>query len=274
MKKIIALLILGFCGVAQAQYVPYGLQIYQGDSVGAWIVGRWFTPTSPTSSYILMYDGTSQQPAVAVIGSGLSWDGTTLTASGGAAQVNSDWNASSGVAQILNKPSLFSGAYADLTGKPTLFDGTWTSMTGKPSFATVATSGSYTDLSNKPTIPAAASQSAQTRSLNTAFQISTTRATLVVYSVKITVTASITGGQDGDVILEVASDSGFTTNVQTLSIVGSGQTYSLAVAIQGVQPQTSVVSGYVPIGYYTRLRTVNNTGTPTFTYRAGQEILM
>lgn len=42
-----------------------------------------------------------------------------------AAQVNSDWNANSGVAQILNKPSL----------------------------ATVATSGSYNDLSNKPTIP-------------------------------------------------------------------------------------------------------------------------
>lgn len=44
-----------------------------------------------------------------------------------AAQVNSDWNANSGVAQILNKPTL----------------------------ATVATSGSYNDLLNKPTIPAA-----------------------------------------------------------------------------------------------------------------------
>lgn len=43
-----------------------------------------------------------------------------------AAQVNSDWNASSGVAQILNKPT----------------------------FATVATSGSYNDLSDKPVIPA------------------------------------------------------------------------------------------------------------------------
>ena len=42
-----------------------------------------------------------------------------------AAQVNSDWNAASGVAQILNKPSL----------------------------ATVATTGSYNDLSSKPTIP-------------------------------------------------------------------------------------------------------------------------
>lgn len=44
-----------------------------------------------------------------------------------AAQVNSDWNASSGVAAILNKPNL----------------------------AAVATTGDYDDLSNKPSIPAA-----------------------------------------------------------------------------------------------------------------------
>ena len=59
------------------------------------------------------------------------------------AQVNSDWNAVSGVAEILNKPSLAtvatSGLYSDLSGTPSL--------------ATVATSGSYNDLSNKPTIP-------------------------------------------------------------------------------------------------------------------------
>ena len=47
------------------------------------------------------------------------------------AQVNADWNATSGVAQILNKPTL----------------------------ATVATTGSYTDLLNQPTIPAAQLQS-------------------------------------------------------------------------------------------------------------------
>lgn len=41
-----------------------------------------------------------------------------------AAQVNADWNANSGVAQILNRPSLAavatSGAYSDLTGTPTI----------------------------------------------------------------------------------------------------------------------------------------------------------
>ncbi len=63
--------------------------------------------------------------------------------SGGLEQVNSDWNASSGVAMILNKPNLAtvatSGSYNDLSDRPNL--------------ATVATSGSYTDLINKPAIP-------------------------------------------------------------------------------------------------------------------------
>lgn len=117
-------------------------------------------------------------------------------------------------------------------------------------------------------------QSAATRSLNTAYRVSATRPAWVTYSVQLTVTATIAGGQNGDVVLEIASDAAFTTAVQTLSISGLGQVYSLAVAIQGVQPQTGVVSGFIPAGYYARLRTVNNTGTPTYLVRAGQETVM
>jgi len=86
-----------------------------------------------------------------------------------AAQINADWNASSGLSQILNKPTIptttsqisegtnqyftparvvsaMAGLYqSPISGAP----GTW------PGFAAVATSGSYVDLSNKPTIPAA-----------------------------------------------------------------------------------------------------------------------
>lgn len=86
-----------------------------------------------------------------------------------AAQVNSDWNAASGVAQILNKPNLAtvatSGSYNDLSNKPTIpaaqVNSDWNASSGvsailnKPNLATVATSGSYNDLSNKPSIPAA-----------------------------------------------------------------------------------------------------------------------
>jgi len=70
------------------------------------------------------------------------------------AQVQSDWTSTSGISQILNKPSLStvatSGSYSDLTDKPTLFSGSYTDLTDKPSLATVATSGSYNDLTDKP----------------------------------------------------------------------------------------------------------------------------
>jgi hypothetical protein len=112
------------------------------------------------------------------------------------------------------------------------------------------------------------------RSLNTAFQVSTTRDALVSYSVQETVTASIAGGQNGDIILEIANDSGFTSGVQTLAIAGLGQTYTLAVALQGVQPQTTCVAGVVAAGKHVRLRTVNNVGTPTYSIRATQEVLL
>lgn len=100
-----------------------------------------------------------------------------------AAQVNSDWNSTSGVSKILNKPSLAtvatSGSYNDLTDKPTIPSGQiqsdWTQsdntkvdyIKNKPSLATVATTGSYNDLTNKPTIPAAQIQSDWTQSDNT-----------------------------------------------------------------------------------------------------------
>ena len=69
------------------------------------------------------------------------------------AQVNADWNATAGAAQILNKPTLFSGNYNDLTNTPNLFSGNYNDLTNKPNLSAVAYSGSYNDLLNKPTIP-------------------------------------------------------------------------------------------------------------------------
>ena len=57
-----------------------------------------------------------------------------------AAQVNVDWNATSGVAAILNKPNLATVATS----------GDYNDLTNTPSLATVATSGDYADLTNKP----------------------------------------------------------------------------------------------------------------------------
>lgn len=224
LRKWLAIFLMFVVAPAFAQYQPYALHMMQADSSGTFFWGRYFVPPNPTSDYILGYDGVTSQPKMFALGS-LGWNGTNLTLP---TQVNADWGASSGAAQILNKP----------------------------------------------TIPTAPSQSSATRSLNSAFQISTSRNALALYSVQCMITASIAGGQQCDVILEIASDSGFTVNVQTLSIIGTGQTYTLAIALQGIQPQTAVLSGFVPVGYYVRLRTVNVTGTPSFTYRAGQEVLL
>ena len=85
-------------------------------------------------------------------------------------QVNSDWDATSGPAQILNKPHLASvatsGSYNDLKDKPSDSGGSFTQVNSdwaatrgvavilnKPNLATVATTGDYNDLTNKPTIP-------------------------------------------------------------------------------------------------------------------------
>lgn len=121
-------------------------------------------------------------------------------------------------------------------------------------------------------VTAAPSQATAVRVLNTGFQISTTRSAMVFYSVQMTVTANISSGQDANLYLEIASDSGFTTNLQVLAQSPCSQTYTLAVALQGIQKCPLSVSGWVPVSYYARLRTANTTGTPVFTYLAGQEV--
>ena len=73
----------------------------------------------------------------------------TLAPSNAEQNVQSDWNAASGDAFILNKPTLFDGAYNSLTGKPTLFDGDYNSLSSLPSLF----DGAYASLTGKPTIP-------------------------------------------------------------------------------------------------------------------------
>ena len=99
--------------------------------------------------------------------------GSNVSASA-AGQVNSDWNAVSGLAEILNKPSLAtvatSGSYTDLSSKPSIpaaqVQTDWNAASGigvllnKPTLATVATSGSYTDLSGLPTLAATTTRTA------------------------------------------------------------------------------------------------------------------
>lgn len=118
------------------------------------------------------------------------------------------------------------------------------------------------------------SQSSVTRSLNSCFQISSSRDSLVAYSVDIAATLSLTSGQTGTVFLEFYNDSGCTTGTQEVSRFVNGNTGSLTVGLNLTQNATGTLSGYVPAGKYVKLRTANTSGAPTFNYRSGQEVLL
>lgn len=292
MKKLF-LLLIALCGVAIAG--PDDMQIIRRNAADNGNITTF--PTHPSTPGLLQYDTPNLQPNWVTLGSGLTISSNVLAISSAFTPVNADWNSSTGLSQIFNKPSIpaaqvnsdwnASSGVSQVLNKPSIpasqVNSDWASVSGvsqvlnKPTIPSAQVNSDWTASSGISSIlnkPAARSQSSVSHTFNSAFQVNSTRDALVFYSVQITVTASILSGQNGDVILEIASDSGFTANVQTLSINGNGQTYTLAVAIQGIQPTTIPVSGYVPAGYYVRLRTVNNTGTPTFTYRAGQELLL
>ena len=165
------------------------------------------------------YTDLSNKPSIPTATSDLTNDSGFITLSDVPAQVQTDWDATSGLGQILNKPTLAtvatSGSYADLSNKPSIPTATsdltndsgyitladvpsqanadWDATSGvseilhKPdlsiyaqtsSLATVATTGSYTDLSNKPSIPAAQVQSDWDQSDNQAVDFIKNKPTL------------------------------------------------------------------------------------------------
>lgn len=115
---------------------------------------------------------------------------------------------------------------------------------------------------------------ATSRSLNSAFQISTTRLAYVTYAVDIAATLSLTAGATGTVFLEAATDSGFTQNVREIARAVNGNTGTLTIGLGLTQNITAIVSGYISAAEYVRIRTANTVGTPVFTYRSGQEVLV
>lgn len=228
--------------------------------------GKQASLTTGSSSQYLKGDLTlGTTPTLATVATSGSYADLSSKPSIPAAQVNADWNATSGISQITNKPTLAtvatSGAYGDLGGKPTL--------------ATVATSGSYADLSSKPTIPSVTRTfTYPTRTLNSAFQISSTQDAFVSYSVNVACALSLTGGQQGTVTLKYADDSGFTTNVKTAQPCTFSNTGTLVIGVTLNQLATATLSNIIPAGKYAMLSTSNDTGAPTFTEINAQEILL
>ncbi len=112
------------------------------------------------------------------------------------------------------------------------------------------------------------------RTLNSAFQISTTRDAMALYSVSIPCALSLTNGENGAVVLEYADDSGISTNVVTVGTVRNGNTGTLVIGLNTLQTYGAQISGMIPAGKYVRLRPVDTTGSPTQAFVSSQEVLL
>lgn len=110
------------------------------------------------------------------------------------------------------------------------------------------------------------------RSLNTAFQASTTQDVFVSYTVDVSATLTLTGGQTGTVTLQYADNSGMSTNLVSVQSSVNGNTGALTVGLSLTQTGTAAVTGIVPAGKWVRISTSNTAGTPTFTFRSAQEV--
>lgn len=174
------------------------------------------------------------------------------------------------------------GTIADF---PTLNKGTVTSVkagnglsggeitgSGTIALADLGTPGTYvavtTDAQGRVTAGRKRTFAYPVRSLNTAFQISTTQDACVNYTVDISVAALLIAGTSGRVILEYAD---------TAAMTGATIVNESPNSISGVLNVSSVgpgnVHGWIPAGKYVRIRTVNVVGTPTFTFVRSEEVL-
>lgn len=110
--------------------------------------------------------------------------------------------------------------------------------------------------------------STPTRAIGTAFQPSATNAALCIYSIQIACTASLSGGQAGQVQL-LSDAANPPTTVR--STIANQNTSALTIGLTVVNNQTATLSYLVPIGHYVKLVSTNTTGTPTYTMVAQAE---
>lgn len=189
--------------------------------------------------------------------------------------------------EVTGKPTFSivatSGSYTDLLSKPVIPTNT-NQLTNGSGFLTAEVDGSVTNelqtlsvsgnnisisSGNTVALPQA-STSVVTRSLNTNFTPSTTRFTLVSYSVACQVTNPLlVGTSTATAFLEYSTNSG--TTWLNASQVANSSGVGLTVTVQLTNSQTGTLVGGIPANALVRIRTAT-TGTGSVTYVTGNEV--
>lgn len=256
MKKLFALLLLLCSSLAHAQIPPYGLYITQADVSTTFFYGRYFVPTSPTSDYILFYNGATSQPTMAALGSGLNWNGTTLsvTSSGGVSSVTAGAGLSGGTITTTGTISMPN------IGTAGTYSGVTTDAQGR------VTAGTTLSINDAPGRSLVSSTSA------TGFQISATRNAKVCYEGSFSTTSTIGGPSSASVFLETADTNSTTPSDWTTK---ARQTYSntitLAVVLNQVQGNNWALCRDIPAGKFVRIRSGSISGTASASINTEQQ---
>lgn len=159
--------------VVDQSYSSSSVNAQSGVAVAGAIAGKQDTIADlATIRANALLGSTAVQPSsLATVATSGSYNDLSDKPSIPAAQINSDWNSSSGVSQILNKPTL----------------------------ATVATTGDYDDLVNKPSIPAAVTVD-QTYNASSSNPQSGTAVAEAVSAISVDEVPAVTSSDDGKIL--------------------------------------------------------------------------
>lgn len=125
-----------------------------------------------------------------------------------------------------------------------------------------------------PISQAVATHSIVTTTASTGFQVSSSRWSSVSYSPITSATATIGGASSVAVSLEICPTNSTTPGDWVeISRFNNSQTITLAVALQSIQGSGAPLVGWVPPGYFARIRDVLS-GTSSASYAVGQETLI
>jgi hypothetical protein len=258
MKFIFSLLLFALIAPAQALGVPYELFLYQTLPSGSGFFGRYMAPLAPTpnTSGVFMYDGATTLPQLGYVGAGLSWDGTTLsaTAGGTVSSVVAGAGLSGGTITTTGTVSMPS------IGTPGSYSGVTTDAQGR------VTAGTTLSINDAPGRVLVTSTSA------TGFQISSGRNARACYEGSFSTTSTIGGAAAVTVFLETADTNSTTPADWTTK---ARQTYSntitLAVVLQQVQGNNWSMCRDIPAGKFVRIRSGSVSGTASATINTEQQ---
>lgn len=129
------------------------------------------------------------------------------------------------------------------------------------------TSLDYSKITNIPAASITVDTISTARAFNTAYQMSTTKNVLVSISASASPTLSLSGGQAGEVYLEISANG--STNWLSYGKIAIGNTGTLTIGLNTTGLGGAGLSAIVPAGYFWRARTNNLTGTPTYVFNGG-----